>query len=256
MIEVILVDPGTHTNVSCSEHLQPHKQQAREGRKKEEQITKASRGRDRTITWSLQSPLRRGESSLARSRSVRRGDDTDACYAGAGGGGQDYRKGGANHSQSPCFSSVLTDNFSSVPSQSHVMPSFSLFSLSNRTETSARLKPGPMRGGAWTGDRTERTATGPAPGFEKAAAVRQAVERRGRSCSWGGRGAAGRGAGTNSGWRQGRDEAASGDGAGCGGEEVAGRGAATDGRSGRGGIFWYEARGGRGTSTRSLIRFS
>jgi hypothetical protein len=99
-----------------------------------------------------------------------------------------------------------------------------------------------MRGGAWTGGPTERTATGPAPGFEKAAAVRQAVERRGRSCSWGDRGAAGRGAGTNSGWRQGRDEAASGDGAGCGGEEVAGRGAATDG--GVGAVEFFDMRHG------------
>jgi hypothetical protein len=51
--------------------------------------------------------------------------------------------------------------------------------------------------------------------------VHQVVER---SCSHSGCGVADQGTGTNPGWRQGWDEATSGDGAGCGGEEVAGCG--------------------------------
>jgi hypothetical protein len=71
------------------------------------------------------------------------------------------------------------------------------------------------------------------------ATVRQAIEQ---SCGRSGRSASGWGAGTNPGWRQGRDEDTSDDGAGCGGEEVAGRGAVMDGRSGRGGNFRSKAR--------------
>jgi hypothetical protein len=75
-----------------------------------------------------------------------------------------------------------------------------------------------------------------------AAAVRQAVERRGWSCSRGDRGAIGRGARMNPGWRQGQDEAASGEGASCGGEDVVKLGPVTNGRRGRDGNFRCEAR--------------